>query len=79
MRRARAPCLAAALRDPSATKGISTVFVLVDSARPSAVLGYYSLTAAELGSAALGKADRKKCRAIPYLAFAWDALRVAPT
>lgn len=36
-------------------KGISTVFVLVDSARPSTILGYCSLSAAELDSAALSQ------------------------
>ena len=50
-------------------KGISTVFVLVDSARPSAILGYYSLSAAELDSAALSEADRKKLPRYPVPCF----------
>ena len=60
-------------------KAISTVFVLVDSARPSAILGYYSLSAAELDSAVLGEADRRKLPRYRYRAFAWDALHIAPT
>ena len=50
-------------------KGISTVFVLVDSARPSAILGYYSLSAAELDSAALNETDRKKLPRYPVPCF----------
>ena len=50
-------------------KGISTVFVLVDSARPSVILGYYSLSAAELDCDVLGEADRKKLPRYPVPCF----------
>ena len=40
-------------------KGIATTFVLVDSGRPSRILGYYSLSAASLAFERLTEADRK--------------------
>jgi predicted GNAT family N-acyltransferase len=40
-------------------KGIATTFVLVDSERPSRVLGYYSLSAASVAFERLTEADRK--------------------
>jgi predicted GNAT family N-acyltransferase len=41
------------------TKGIATTFVLVDSAAPATVLGYYSLSAASLAFERLTDADRR--------------------
>jgi GNAT superfamily N-acetyltransferase len=40
-------------------KGIATTFVLVDSERPSWILGYYSLSAASLAFERLTETDRK--------------------
>ena len=40
-------------------KGIATTFVLVDSDRPTWILGYYSLSAATLAFERLTEADRK--------------------
>ena len=47
------------------TKGIATTFVLVDSGRPSRILGYYSLSAASLAFERLTEADRKGLPAYP--------------
>lgn len=46
-------------------KGVSAVYVLVDSATPSLILGYYTLSAAQLDFAALGAADRAKLPRFP--------------
>ena len=46
-------------------KGIATTFVLVDPARPSLILGYYSLSAASLAFERLTEADRKGLPAYP--------------
>jgi GNAT superfamily N-acetyltransferase len=46
-------------------KGIATTFVLVDSERPSWILGYYSLSAASLSFERLTEADRKGLPAYP--------------
>lgn len=50
-------------------RGISTVFVLVDGAEPSVVLGYYTLGAAEVDVAELRDADRKKLPRYPVPCF----------
>lgn len=50
-------------------RGISTVFVLVDRAAPSAVLGYYTLSAAEVDTAELREQDRKKLPRYPVPCF----------
>ena len=50
-------------------KGISTVFVLVDTSAPRLILGYYSLSAAQLDAAALSDADRKKLPRYPVPCF----------
>ncbi|HEX3951828.1 MAG TPA: GNAT family N-acetyltransferase [Steroidobacteraceae bacterium] len=47
------------------SKGIATTFVLVDSERPSLILGYYSLSAASLAFERLTEADRKGLPAYP--------------
>lgn len=41
-------------------KGVTSVQVLVDSEQPSEILGYYSLSAAQIDVLQLGDADRKK-------------------
>lgn len=45
--------------------GISSTYVLVDSDQPSLVLGYYSLSAAEVDVARLPESDRKKLPRFP--------------
>lgn len=46
-------------------KGVSTVYVLVDSAAPSLILGYYTLSAAQIDIAGLSDADRIKLPRFP--------------
>lgn len=50
-------------------RGISTVFVLIDPAAPNEVLGYYTLSAAEVDAAQLRDADRKKLPRYPVPCF----------
>lgn len=45
--------------------GISSTYVLADSGEPSLVLGYYSLSAAEVDVARLSDSDRKKLPRFP--------------
>ena len=41
-------------------KGVSSVFVLVDTRTPQTILGYYTLSAAQVGADQLSAAERKK-------------------
>ena len=50
-------------------KGISSVFVLVDSAAPRFILGYYTLSAAEVDVARLSDADRRRLPRFPVPCF----------
>ena len=50
-------------------KGVSTVHVLVDTENPSLILGFYTLSAAQVDSAELGDADRKKLPRYPIPCF----------
>ena len=50
-------------------RGISSVFILTDSARPEYILGYYTLSAAEVDAARLAEADRKKLPRYPVPCF----------
>ena len=50
-------------------KGISTVFVLTDSAAPRFILGYYTLSAAQVDVASLSDVDRKKLPRYPVPCF----------
>ena len=50
-------------------KGISTVFVLVDDAAPSKLLGFYTLSAAQVGVQQLSDAERKKLPRYPVPCF----------
>lgn len=50
-------------------KGISTVFVLTDSEAPRFILGYYTLSAAQVDVATLSDADRKKLPRYPVPCF----------
>jgi GNAT superfamily N-acetyltransferase len=50
-------------------KGICTVFVLVDDAAPSKILGFYTLSAAQIAVQQLGDAERKKLPRYPVPCF----------
>lgn len=50
-------------------KGVSAVYVLVDTANRREVLGYYTLSAAELDSAQLADADRQHLPRYPVPCF----------
>ena len=50
-------------------KGFGTVFVLVDTAAPRLILGYYTLGAAQVDAAALSEADGKKLPRYPVPCF----------
>jgi predicted GNAT family N-acyltransferase len=50
-------------------KGISTVFVLIDDAEPSKILGFYTLSAAQIAIQQLNDADRKKLPRYPVPCF----------
>ena len=50
-------------------RGISSVYVLTDSARLDFILGYYTLSAAEIDAERLVDADRKKLPRYPIPCF----------
>jgi GNAT superfamily N-acetyltransferase len=50
-------------------KGVSTVYVLVDSEAPDLILGFYTLSAAQVDVAELVDADRKKLPRYPLPCF----------
>ena len=50
-------------------KGVSTVHVLVNTARPGLILGYYTLSAAQVDVLQLSDADRKKLPRYPVPCF----------
>ncbi len=50
-------------------RGISSVYVLTDSAQPERILGYYTLSAAEVGGERLSEAERKKLPRYPVPCF----------
>ena len=50
-------------------RGISSVYVLTDSAHPARILGYYTLSAAEVHAERLSEAERKKLPRYPVPCF----------
>ena len=50
-------------------KSVSNVYVLVDNGTPSLILGYYTLSAAQVDLAELNDADRKKLPRYPVPCF----------
>ncbi len=50
-------------------KGVTTVFVLVDSERPSEILGFYSLSAAQVDVLQLSEKERKRLPRYPVPCF----------
>jgi len=74
------PALDAYLRQQAAQHhrdGISTTHVLVHAAEPARILGYYSLSAAQLLLAELQEADRKRLPGYPVPAIRMGRLAVA--
>lgn len=63
--------------DQHRRKGISTTFVLTDSRAPETILGYYSLSAAQVDAAQLGEAVRKKLPRYPVPCFRMGRLAIA--
>ena len=59
--------------------GISTTHVLVDDAEPARILGYYSLSAAQLLLTDLQEADRKRLPAYPIPAIRMGRFAVSST
>jgi GNAT superfamily N-acetyltransferase len=51
------------------TKGISSAFVLIDDVHPSKILGFYTLSAAQIGVDQLLEAERKKLPRYPVPCF----------
>ena len=50
-------------------RGISSVYVLTDSAQPARILGFYTLSAAEVDAERLTEAERKKLPRYPVPCF----------
>lgn len=50
-------------------RGINTVFVLVDGVAPSKILGFYTLSAAQIGVLQLSESERKKLPRYPVPCF----------
>ena len=57
-------------------KGVSTPFVLVDTATPTEILGYYCLSASQVDAAELRESDRKKLPRYPVPCFRLGRLAV---
>ena len=55
--------------DQHRRRGISSVYVLTDSAQPELILGYYTLSAAEVGEQRISEAERKKLPRYPVRCF----------
>jgi len=74
------PTLDAYLRQQAAQHhrdGVSTTHVLVDDADPTCILGYYSLSAAQLLLSDLQEADRKRLPHYPVPAIRMGRLAVS--
>lgn len=50
-------------------RGISAVYVLADSTKPAVILGYYTLSAAEVDVSRLAEADRRRLPRYPVPCF----------
>jgi len=50
-------------------RGISSVYVLTDSAQPKRILGFYTLSAAEVDAEPISEAERKKLPRYPVPCF----------
>jgi GNAT superfamily N-acetyltransferase len=63
--------------DQHKRRGISAAYVMVDSAAPAAILGYYTLSAAEVDADRLGAADRKRLPRYPMPCFRLGRLAIS--
>lgn len=63
--------------DQHRRRGITSAFVLVDSDAPAKILGYYTLSAAEVDVADLGDADRKRLPRYPVPCFRMGRMATA--
>ncbi len=63
--------------DQHRRRGITSVFVLADSEAPGKILGYYTLSAAEVDAAHLGDAERKRLPRYPVPCFRMGRLATA--
>lgn len=50
-------------------KGLCSIFVLIDHASPSKILGFYTLSAAQLGTDQLSDSEKKKLPRFPIPCF----------
>lgn len=55
--------------DQHRRRGITSVYVMVDSDAPARILGYYTLSAAEVDAFNLGEADRRRLPRYPVPCF----------
>lgn len=55
--------------DQHRRRGITSVYVLADSEAPARILGYYTLSAAEVDAAHLSEGDRKRLPRYPVPCF----------
>ena len=55
--------------DQHRRRGVSSVFVLTDSEHPARILGYYTLSAAEVESNVLSQAEQKRLPRYPIPCF----------
>jgi len=55
--------------DQHRRRGISSAYVLTDSAQPGMILGYYTLSAAEVDSRQLAEVERKRLPRYPVPCF----------
>lgn len=55
--------------DQQRSRGIASVYVLVDSDHPALILGYYTLSAAQVEGARLAEAERRKLPRYPVPCF----------
>jgi GNAT superfamily N-acetyltransferase len=63
--------------DQHRRRGITSVFVLTDNATPARILGYYTLSAAEIDASNIGEADRKRLPRYPVPCFRMGRLAIA--
>jgi GNAT superfamily N-acetyltransferase len=63
--------------DQHRRRGITSVFVLTDTGAPARILGYYTLSAAEVDAANLGEVDRKRLPRYPVPCFRMGRLAIA--
>lgn len=58
-------------------RGVTQIYVLVDTEAPSVVLGYYTLSAAEVDTSQISEAERKKLPRFPIPCFRMGRLAVS--